>query len=142
MITVQQLQSIVGEDWVITQREQMESYLMDETYLGVRPQPADNVILVKPANGQEISSILKLPVVIYRLRIPASIKALPNRVYRTYFIAEYSFLPEPQTDIRKYMGITSISHMRKNSRRSRDINTPRMLVSSSRSQAKYSRGLR
>jgi len=60
MITAQQLQSIVGEDWVITQREQMESYLMDETYLGVRPQPADNVILVKPANSQEISAILQL----------------------------------------------------------------------------------
>jgi len=60
MITVQQLQSIVGEDWVISRREQMESYLMDETYLGVRPQPADNVILVKPANSQEISAILKL----------------------------------------------------------------------------------
>jgi len=60
MITVEQLQRIVGEDWVITRREQMESYLMDETYLGVRPQPADNVVLVKPANSQEISGILQL----------------------------------------------------------------------------------
>ncbi|MCK4222321.1 MAG: FAD-binding oxidoreductase, partial [Dehalococcoidia bacterium] len=38
----------------------MESYLVDETYLGVRPEPAENVIVVKPANSEEISQILKL----------------------------------------------------------------------------------
>ncbi|MBA7697808.1 hypothetical protein ES703_106479 [subsurface metagenome] len=89
-----------------------------------------------------ISSILRLPVVKYRLRIPASIKALPNKVYTTYFIAEYSLLPVPQMVIRKYIGIISISQKRKNSSRSREQNTPRMLVSRSRSQAKYSRGLK
>ena len=60
MINVRELQRIVGEDWVITKREQMESYLVDETYLGVRPKPADNVLVVKPANSGEISEILKL----------------------------------------------------------------------------------
>ena len=30
----------MGEDWVTTKREQIESYLMDETYLAVRPQPS------------------------------------------------------------------------------------------------------
>lgn len=60
MINVEELQRIVGEDWVITKREQMESYLVDETYLGVRPEPADNVVVVKPASSEEISEILKL----------------------------------------------------------------------------------
>ncbi len=60
MIDARDLQAIVGEDWVITRREQMESYLVDETYLGVRPEPAENVIVVKPANSEEISQILKL----------------------------------------------------------------------------------
>jgi len=89
-----------------------------------------------------ISSILRLPVVKYRLRIPASIKALPNKVYTTYFIAEYSLLPVPQIEMRKYIGMISISQKRKNSNRSREQNTPRMLVSRSNSQAKYSLGLR
>jgi hypothetical protein len=74
--------------------------------------------------------------------MPASIKALPNKVYTTYFIAEYSLLPVPQIEMRKYIGITSISQKRKNSRRSREQNTPKMLVSKSRSQAKYSLGLK
>ena len=54
MINVEELQRIVGEDWVITKREQMESYLVDETYLGVNPKPADNVVVVKPASSEEI----------------------------------------------------------------------------------------
>ena len=60
MINVEELQRIVGEDWVITKREQLESYLVDETPLGVRPESADNVVVVKPANSEEISKILKL----------------------------------------------------------------------------------
>jgi len=60
MINASKLREIVGEDWVITRREQMESYLVDETALAIRPKPADNVILVKPANAEEVSEILKL----------------------------------------------------------------------------------
>ncbi|MBA7692090.1 hypothetical protein ES703_100648 [subsurface metagenome] len=74
--------------------------------------------------------------------MPTSITALPKRVYITYFIAEYSFRPVPHIEIRKYIGMTSISQKRKKSSRSREQNTPRMLVSRSKSQAKYSRGLR
>ncbi|MCH8864906.1 MAG: FAD-binding protein [Chloroflexi bacterium] len=57
---VTRLREIVGEDWVITRREQMESYLVDETALAVRPEPAKNVVLVKPASAAEIAGILKL----------------------------------------------------------------------------------
>lgn len=67
MIDIEELQHIVGENWVITKREQMESYLKDETPLAVRPKPADNVVVVKPADSQEISRILKLA---NRERIP------------------------------------------------------------------------
>ena len=59
-MNVEKLQSIVGKDWIITRRDQMESYLVDETALAVRPKPADNVVVVKPANSQEISEVLKL----------------------------------------------------------------------------------
>lgn len=60
MINVEKLRDIAGGDWVITKREQMESYLVDETALAVRPKPTDNVVVVKPANSEEISEILKL----------------------------------------------------------------------------------
>lgn len=60
MTNVEKLRKIVGEDWIITRREQMEGYLVDETALAVRPKPADNVVVAKPANSKEISEILKL----------------------------------------------------------------------------------
>jgi len=60
MINVDALKRIVGDDWVVTQRDQITGYLADETYLGVLPKPADNVVVVKPANAEEISAILKL----------------------------------------------------------------------------------
>ncbi len=60
MIDVHALKRIVGDDWVVTQRDQMEGYLADEAFLGVLPKPADNVVVVKPANPEEISAILKL----------------------------------------------------------------------------------
>jgi len=60
MINVDALKRIVGDDWVVTKRDQITGYLADETYLGVLPKPAENVVVVKPANPEEISAILKL----------------------------------------------------------------------------------
>src|SRR5659263_31575 len=60
MDNLAKLRKIVGEDWVITRREQMESYLLDESVPAVRPTPASDVVLVKPANTKEISEILKM----------------------------------------------------------------------------------
>lgn len=57
---VKDLEGIVGKDWVVTKREQMESYLVDETAVPVRPQPAADIVLVKPAGAGEVSGILKL----------------------------------------------------------------------------------
>ena len=60
MTNVDALKRIVGDDFVVTQRDQITGYLADETYLGVLPKPADNVVVVKPANTEEVSAILKL----------------------------------------------------------------------------------
>lgn len=60
MYDVEKLRAIVGEDWVVVDRSQMERYLIDETYTGLVMQPADNVVVVKPANAEEISRVVKL----------------------------------------------------------------------------------
>ena len=60
MINVDALKRIVGDDYVVTKRDQIQGYLADETYLGVLPKPAENVVVVKPANPEEISAVLKL----------------------------------------------------------------------------------
>lgn len=60
MVNIKDLESIVGKDWVITEPEAKKSYMEDAVMGAVIPKPAKNVILVKPANAQEISEILKL----------------------------------------------------------------------------------
>lgn len=50
----------MSRKWVITERELMEDYLRDETPGPVCPSAATEVILVKPANAEEVSNILKL----------------------------------------------------------------------------------
>jgi glycolate oxidase len=54
------LGNIVGKSYVVTDRKRMESYLVDETVEPVRPEPATKLVLVKPANTQEVSEILKI----------------------------------------------------------------------------------
>ncbi|HHE41705.1 MAG TPA: FAD-binding oxidoreductase [Dehalococcoidia bacterium] len=60
MVTAEALEAIVGKDYVITDRRQIEPYTIDATPVAVMPKAADNLIVVKPANPQEISEILKL----------------------------------------------------------------------------------
>jgi glycolate oxidase len=57
---VKMLKGIVGNQWVITDRERMLDYLTDETAATVKPKPAKELILVKPASAQEVSRVLKL----------------------------------------------------------------------------------
>ncbi len=57
---VKKLKDIVGQRWVITDRERMIDYLTDETAASVKPKPASELALVKPANSKEVSGILKL----------------------------------------------------------------------------------
>ncbi|MGB2814486.1 MAG: FAD-binding oxidoreductase [Dehalococcoidales bacterium] len=60
MSIVSDLAGIVGEDWVITSREQTARYLADETADAVRPKPAENVVLIKPSSAEEVAEVLKL----------------------------------------------------------------------------------
>jgi len=55
-----ELRGIVGEDWVVADRTLIESYLVDVTALPVCPVPSSDVVVVKPANPDEISRILRL----------------------------------------------------------------------------------
>jgi len=59
-LDILKLKEIVGDDAVVTDRAHMMSYLLDETVPAVRPVPAEDVVLVKPANPGQISEILKL----------------------------------------------------------------------------------
>ena len=53
------LERIVGKENVITDREKIENYLLDETPSIIRPKPAAKLVLVKPASTREVSEILK-----------------------------------------------------------------------------------
>ena len=55
-----ELRNIVGEDWVVADLNLIESYLVDVTALAVRPIPSSDVVVVKPANPEEISRVLRL----------------------------------------------------------------------------------
>ena len=60
MITAEALRKIVGNDWVVTGKEQTEPYKVDATPPAMMPRAAENVIVVKPATAEEVSSIMKL----------------------------------------------------------------------------------
>jgi glycolate oxidase len=55
-----ELRAIVGDDYVVTQRDQIGQYLLDETPQAVKPVPAEHVTVVKPSNAAQVSDILKL----------------------------------------------------------------------------------
>lgn len=57
---IHELRSIVGEDWVVTGREAVSRYLYDETAPSVRPEAAEDVVVVKPSSSQEVAEVLKL----------------------------------------------------------------------------------
>ncbi len=60
MELVDEIRTIVGTDFVVTRRDRMEQYLRDETPQAVKPVPADNVIVVKPATAEQVSEVLKV----------------------------------------------------------------------------------
>lgn len=57
--SLQKLEAIVGKSNVVTEREQIQNYLVDEGVDLLRPEPATDVVLVRPANAQEVSLILR-----------------------------------------------------------------------------------
>ncbi|MFW6150031.1 MAG: FAD-binding oxidoreductase [Chloroflexota bacterium] len=60
MVSVEELEQVVGRDWVITRGDQIEAYLADQTPVPVRPPAAQHVVVVKPASAEEISQVFKL----------------------------------------------------------------------------------
>lgn len=57
---VQELEGITGEDWVVSDLSQMQSYLYDETELKIRPVASEDCVVVKPGTAEEVSEIVKL----------------------------------------------------------------------------------
>ena len=56
---VKALESIVGKDEVITTRERMLNYLSDESPPMMEPKPANDIVVVKPSDTNQVSKILK-----------------------------------------------------------------------------------
>jgi glycolate oxidase len=57
---VDRLREIVGTSWATSEQERIVDYLTDETAPGIKPQPAANVVVVKPADAREVSKILRI----------------------------------------------------------------------------------
>ena len=57
---IDDLKRIVGDRWVVSERESVMDYLLDETPDVVRPKPSSCVVVVKPCSAEEVSQILKL----------------------------------------------------------------------------------
>jgi glycolate oxidase len=57
---INELAGIVGQDWVVSDLSQMQSYLYDETELNIRPMANEDCVVVKPATADEVSEIMKL----------------------------------------------------------------------------------
>ena len=57
---VRELKSVVGEEWVVTEKDAILKYLFDETAPPVRPNPSGEVIVVKPSSTIEVAEVLKL----------------------------------------------------------------------------------
>ena len=53
------LEKIVGSSYVSSDRDKIQDYLQDETAETIRPKPASDVVLVKPANTDELSELMK-----------------------------------------------------------------------------------
>ncbi|HML03896.1 MAG TPA: FAD-binding protein, partial [Candidatus Bathyarchaeia archaeon] len=56
---LQVLNEIVGGSYVLTDRSLIQDYLQDETAETVRPEPASDIVLVKPANTDELSKLMR-----------------------------------------------------------------------------------
>jgi glycolate oxidase len=54
------LENVVGKAHVITDRAQLQNFLADETAAAIRPKPANDLVLVRPANAQQVSAVLQL----------------------------------------------------------------------------------
>lgn len=58
--TIAQLKAALGEDYVITETEQVASYLFDEVEKTYRPKAAAASVVVKPGNTAEVSAVMQI----------------------------------------------------------------------------------
>ena len=89
-----------------------------------------------------MSYITNVPVAKYIDNIPIIKKAPEVSVNIKNFIAEYWAFPEPQIDIKKYIGINSASQKTNKSNMSREENTPVTTPCKINNHIKYSRSLK
>jgi len=54
------LSSIVGKQYVLSDPEIIKPYLLDETAPPVRPKPTEEIVVVKPSSTEEVSKIMRL----------------------------------------------------------------------------------
>jgi len=57
---IEELKSVLGSEWVVTDVRAFERYLYDETSPYIRPKPSYDVVLVKPGSAEEVSGVLKI----------------------------------------------------------------------------------
>jgi glycolate oxidase len=57
---IQELKSVIGDDWVITEKEAVLKYLLDETAPPLRPRASEEIVVVKPSSSNEVAETLKL----------------------------------------------------------------------------------
>jgi len=56
---IKKMQEIVGEDWVVTDRDKVSTYCEDETERAMKPKVCTDCAVVKPSKTEEISEIMK-----------------------------------------------------------------------------------
>ena len=59
-VVAELLKEVLGDEWVVSDRDSIEGYIYDETPEPVRPKAAENLVLVKPASTEEVSQVLKI----------------------------------------------------------------------------------
>ncbi|OYT45153.1 FAD-binding protein, partial [Candidatus Bathyarchaeota archaeon ex4484_40] len=57
---IDDLRRVVGDRWVVCERDSVMDYLLDETPDVVRPKPSSDIVVVKPHSAEEVSEILKV----------------------------------------------------------------------------------
>ncbi len=57
---IERLRTIAGEDYVISDQDNVNAYLYDETEPRLRPEACPDCVVVKPSRTEEVSEIMKL----------------------------------------------------------------------------------
>jgi glycolate oxidase len=57
---IEAFEKIVGKENVVVDREKMLNYLVDESPAAIRPKPADDLALVRPADTGQVSEVMRV----------------------------------------------------------------------------------